>query len=117
MEIETDFAMDLHTKRQESLRKYKVVVYHEEGMSYLEIEKETGYKKGTISKILDKFRNYGDVNFNCYSSNYGRHSALDTQDKALVIDALTKDNTTTLQDLQQKIFENSGKGVSIWPIN
>jgi transposase len=117
MEIESDFTTDLNSRREQSLRKYRVIVYHEDGYSYSEIERETGYQKGTISKIIEKFRNYGDVNFNCYSSNCGRHSVLDTQDKSLIIDFLSKDNTTTLEELQEKIFENSGKDVSTWAIN
>ena len=59
MEIETENPTDLHTKKQQSLRKYKVVVFRSQGMSYTEIEEATGALRGTISKILEKFKNMG----------------------------------------------------------
>lgn len=117
MEIETENPTDLHTKKQQSLRKYKVVVFRSQGMSYTEIEEATGVLRGTISKILEKFEKYGDVNFNCFASNCGRPPALDAPDKDLIMDTLSKDNKATLQDLQEMLVENSGKNISPWTIN
>ena len=68
MEIETELPTELHTKKEQSLRKYMVIVYRSEGRIYTEIEQATGYKRGKILKILEKFENYGDVNYNCFVS-------------------------------------------------
>jgi len=117
MEIESDTPKDLDTLKQQNIRKYQVIVYREEGWTYSQIEEATGFQRGTISKILEKFEKYGDVNFNCFVSNCGRHSVLETRDKDFIIDTLSKDNTATLQDLQLALVENFGKNVSLTTIN
>ena len=44
-----------------NLKKYKVILLHYDGLSYSEIEAETGFMSGTTSKLIKKFQKYGDV--------------------------------------------------------
>jgi len=55
--------------------KYRVIVMKADNRSYTEIEGVSGFKRGTISKLIKKFGWYGDVNKNLHS-NAGRPETL-----------------------------------------
>ena len=57
MEIEYDF----DEKHIDIIRKYEVVVMFYNGSSYSEIEKKTNFLRGTISKLLNKFKKNYDI--------------------------------------------------------
>jgi transposase len=102
-------------KKKQILNKYKVIVMHFEGFSYSDIEAATCYRKGTISKLIQKFNEYDDVLYDARSNN-SRPPVLSQDDKDLIKERLLSDNRTTLKDLQQEIKEKFNKDVSTFPI-
>ena len=100
-----------------NLKKYKVILLHYDGLSYSEIEAETGFMSGTISKLIKKFQKYGDVNFNCHKENSGRPHALNDDDKMIIEEALTQNNQKTLKELQDLLVGEKDKKVSFWTLN
>src|ERR1700733_1524200 len=106
-----DIEFNLTEKKKQILNKYKVIVMHFDGFSYSDIEAATCYKKGTISKLIQKFNEYDDVLFDARSTNK-RPPVLSQDDKDLIKERLLSDNQTTLKQLQQEIKENFNKNVS-----
>lgn len=117
MKSQKDSSLYLPQIIELNLKKYKVVLLHYDGLSYSEIEAKTGFKSGTISKLIKKFQTYGDVNFNCYKENGGRLQVLDDADKMIIEEALTQNNQETLKELQNLLVEENNKKVSFWTLN
>ncbi|KAL4501529.1 hypothetical protein ABPG72_018580 [Tetrahymena utriculariae] len=99
-----------------TIRKYKVIVMSSEGSTYSEIEKQTSFQIGTISKLINKFYEYGDVLHDRRIENK-RPSALTEEAKQMIEETLAQNNRTTIKELQTMISEECGLNISKSTIN
>ena len=74
------------------------------GYKYETITAHTMYEKGTISKIIKKFLDNGDVIANLHS-NAGRSKALHTQEKDAIVKMLDEDNKLPLYAIRKNLSE------------
>ncbi|KAL4500872.1 hypothetical protein ABPG72_020106 [Tetrahymena utriculariae] len=112
MEEEISLFNQLSSDQKVVAQKYKVIVRYLDGFTYQEISDETGFPKGTISKLIAKFKTYGDVLKNIHS-NAGRQKILDEDDKYFLEQQLNNDRQTTLKSLQSSLSEEMNKQVSL----
>ena len=50
------------------IKKYDVIVMKAKGHTYSEIEEETDFGRGTISTLIKKFEEHGDINCNLHNN-------------------------------------------------
>ena len=91
MEIEntTDRLDEIPEEYIGNLSKYKLIVRWAEGEAVARIAEEVGILKGTATKLIQKFKQYGDVLYDARKNN-SRPKALDNKDKKVIEKSLRK---------------------------
>ncbi|KAL4473426.1 hypothetical protein ABPG72_012105 [Tetrahymena utriculariae] len=105
-----DIEYNLSDKQKEAIRKYKVVVMHFSGNNYESIEKETLFAKGTISKLIQKFNEFGDVLIDKRIFNQ-RPEILTDSSKQMIEETMVKDNRTTLKEMKTTLIKECDQSV------
>ena len=92
--------------------KYQLIVRWSEGETFTKIAEEVGDLKATATKLIQKFKQYGDVLYDARKNN-SRPKALDNKDKKVIEKSLVKNPKASLDNLVDIVALKNGKSVSL----
>ena len=87
-----------------------------EGETVTKIAEEVGDLKGTATKLIQKFKQYGDVLYDARKNN-SRPKTLGNKDKKVIEKSLRKNPKASLDNLVDIIALKNGKSVSQCAVN
>ena len=96
--------MDIDTLREVNLKKYKMVVWSDEGISKYQIAKDLSVDKKEVTRVLDKFEDFGSVEVDLRKGHSGRPNIdfifyfhiLHTKTTYVILTSSLKNLTTTI---------------------
>ena len=116
--MESNMIMDVKDKEPkfsneqlEIIKKYEVIVLYAKNFSRTQISKELNMYKTTVSRLIDRFLSFNDVNF---KEDYkkGRHQILDTPCKTFIVQQLLEDAAISQKQLSFNLNRQLKKKVS-----
>ena len=98
--------MDQTDKLKESnLQKYKVIVRHEENVSKHEISRRLGMDRKSLSRIIDKFEEYGSVEIDLRHKNLDQPPIFDETSKTELVNLIEETEPMTFDEIGEEVKE------------
>jgi transposase len=105
-------SQELRELKNRNLKRYKIIVWDQDGMSIHSIAKSLDMNRKDVRTILDRFNEYGSVEYDLRSVNKGKPLML-TESKLRVVEKIILENEPmNLEGIKEQIKEEMDLEVS-----